>query len=240
VTVAVNNNVVINKNLTVNAGPGNNTVTFGTATVTGDTQLNLGTGNDALTVNAGASPTFGAGSSGGLTLTTTGSGSDSVTLTGGTLVMGNLSLNLGDGANNLTGLNPATPFTVSGNMSVTAGNGNNVAYTLNASVGGSLTFNYGNGNDSVTVANAPGTTLSWTSGNGNDALTLGLATATANSSWNVNALFGSGANTFTLTDSTASGGHETITGTVNLGSNTADVFNHGASWTIGSPWSLTM
>src|SRR5205823_4188528 len=127
-------------------------------------------------------------------------------------------VNSGEGDNVLTG---ASTFTVQGNLTLRAGNGANSVPNMAAAVNGNLNFFFGNGADTVTVSGPVGGTVLWRSGNGPDSLTLGLGAATANN-YNVDVLFGSNDDTFTLNI----GATNFITGRVDGdGRLTANTFN---------------
>jgi hypothetical protein len=192
-----------------------------TAVVGGTTQITGGPGSDFILIDVGTLL-------GGNTTVSTGAGNDSVTLDG--TFLGNLSVNLGSGDDSLAFDAGAS---VAGSMNVTLGNGNNKVGSFGGgatggTVGGGWSFNLGNGNDSVTLGNAPGGLLFWTSGNGNSALTLA---PTAASNWNVNLTFGSGNDSLTL-----AGTASLITGRADGGAGT-NVFTQDG-WTIVPPWTL--
>ncbi len=146
-----------------------------------------------------------------------------------TAINGNLSIQFGDGSNDLSGLGQNVPLQVGGTMSITLGNGDNFPFAVNAVVP-NLTFNLGNGNDTVSVVNAPAGLLRWVSGNGNDQLVLGGGTA-AGSTWNLNARFGSGDDTLTLAAGLVA---QTLTGSADGGGHqVANVFEQDpAGWTL--------
>jgi hypothetical protein len=161
----------------------------------------------------------------------TGAGADFVDLGGE--VDGSMTVSTGDG-DDVVSLDAGA--VVQGNLQISGGNGNN-SLTVNGTVGGNLGFTQGNGNNTATVTQAPGGTLNWTSGNGNCSLTLGDSTTPAGSNWRVNVRFGNGDDTFTLDASAPA--PQSISGYVDGGGQiTADVFNQGANWTIGGPFTL--
>ncbi len=146
---------------------------------------------------------------------TTGSGSTAVVFMAGTVINGNMTLNFGNGNNDLGG-----------------GGFSSFGTVFAGTVNGNISITLGNGNDTATIQTAPTGLLSWHSGNGNDSLALS-PTAT-NSAWKVNLHFGSGADTLTLAP--VVGGTATISGTVDGGGGT-NTFNQDPTWTIVSPWS---
>ncbi len=193
--------------------------------VAGDLSVNLGPGGPT-----GDSFQLGPGSTvGGNALLAT-LGTPAVRPPGGFLVdstfQGSLTVNLGADTNVLA-FEPAA--SVAGNLTVTGGGGDDTVVVV-GTVGGNLSFGLGNGNDSVTAFSAPGGQLRWAGGDGNDVLTL--APPAAGTAWNVNVLFGSGADSFTLA---GAGGF--VSGSVNGGGG-SNVFTQGAGWTIVSPWTL--
>jgi hypothetical protein len=166
------------------------------------------------------------------------------TLEAGTMVGGSATLSTHGPAPTL---GPPASFivdgTVNGSLTVNLGAANTLAFGATASVGGNgndsvtvagpvgggLSFHFGSGNDTVAVSSAPGGPLRWAGGNGNDSLTL--APAAAGTGWNVNVLFGSGDDSFTLA---GAGGF--ISGSVDGGG--TNVFTQGAGWAIVPPWTL--
>jgi hypothetical protein len=221
VALTAANGFSVGKDFSVQTGLGADTVTLDSITVFGLTQLNLGDGNDAASVNGTAS------FNGNFSLTE-GGGNDSFTVSSaGVTFAGDLAISEGDG-NEVLNLAPAGGlFTVAGNLRIQQGGGNNLT-NLNASVAGDLRFDLGNGADSVTVGTAPAGLLSWLSGNGNDLLTL--SPTVDGQTWFVNIRFGNGDDTLTLGGSGAS---QVLTGTVDGGGRqTANVFNPGMNWVL--------
>jgi hypothetical protein len=194
-----------------------------TAVVLGSVTAALGNGTGVFEIEAGSSVN-------GSVFLTGALGDDDVALDGA--VLGSVQMNLRSG-NNTVEFGPSG--LVLGDLSISADNGNNDLTNFNGTVDGNLTFHLGNGDDSLTIANAPGGRLSWTSGNGNDSVTL--APPTANQVWNVNIQFGTGDDTLTLA---GAGMGELLTGRVDGGGRIiANVFNQGANWTLVSPFTLS-
>lgn len=162
---------------------------------------------------------------------TGGLGDDFVTFSGS--VFGSAQMDLRSGNNTLV-----FPGTVFGNMSVAAANGDNDLTNFTGTVNGSLSFNLGSGNNAAVIANAPGVKLNWTSGNGNDSLTLGSGATLGSETWNVNVLFGSGDDVFTLAG-TPPGTTQFLTGKVDGGSQVVgDTFVQGTNWVLSPTFVL--
>jgi hypothetical protein len=131
---------------------------------------------------------------------------------------GNLTANLGNGG---TTALPTTfalfdgggAGSVGGYMSLSAGNGNNSIDLSQGTVSGNLNVNLGSGNDTATFGTAPGGVLNWTSGNGADSVTLGSATSPTGQVWNVHMQFGTGSDTLTL----AGPATQFLTGFIDMG-----------------------
>ncbi len=191
-------------NVTLTGGNGGNTGGFP------ENDINL---NDVLGGSGGNSATI----AGSLTVTT-GSGSTEFlfpsTVDGATnnaAVSGNVSLNFGNGVNDLGGGAFGGLFdgTVSGNVNVVLGNGTNVG----------------------SIGVAPAGTLSWQSGNGSNTLTLG-STQTPTSTWDVALFFGTGTNTLNLAHT--GNPPQFLTGLV-VGSGGSDTFTQDTDWVLGPP-----
>jgi hypothetical protein len=107
-------------------------------------------------------------------------------------------------------------------------------------VAGNLDFELGNGDNTVTITNAPGGTLIWNSGTGNNLLTLGTMNTPASETWAVKIQFGAGDDTLTL--STDPAFTQFITGTADGGGHIAgNVFNNGFPvWQVSPPGSFTV
>src|SRR5207245_8133889 len=124
------------------------------------------------------------------------------------------------------------------------GNGNNDYTAFNGTVGGSLRFNFGNGDNTVTIDHAPAGVLYWTSGNGNDSVMLGGATNAPGETWNVNMRFGTGSDTLTLAGNGTVANPEKMTGFIDMGGppagNSFDPTNSlgAGTWVIVSPFTL--
>ena len=224
--------VTINGSLQLTGGAGNDTVVDSDLAVNRDVTIDLaGAPNDPLNsnlVSTAADVSTGAPATplrvNGNFSYTGGSGVDELILSG-YQVGGSMTLNLGDGNDvvdlgTVGGLLPAP--TIGGDLSITGGNGDidlNGAFfgdtEVAALVSGNFTVNLGNGNNTMTVGNAPGGLFSWTSGNGNDNVTLGAA-GTNGQAFNVHMQFGTGNDTLTLAGGTVVAPN-TITGFVDMG-----------------------
>ncbi len=197
--------------------------TTGTGLVLGNLTAVLGNGSGSFRIFPGSTVEGNVSLTGAL-------GNDFVTLEG--TVFGSVQMNLRSGDNTVV-FSPVS--LVQGNLSISAWNGNNDLTNFQGTVGGNLSFNFGNGNDTVTVVNAPGGKLNWISGNGDDSLTFDPTTD--NQVWNVCVRFGNGDDTFTLA---GSGMGEILTGRVDGGGrNFGNVFNQGANWTLLPTFILT-
>jgi hypothetical protein len=163
----IDSNLVVNKDVTINlAGAPNDPLNSNLVSTAAD--VSTGAPATPLVVNGNFSYTGGAGV-------------DELILAG-YQVGGTMTLNLGDGNDvvdlgTIGGLLPAP--TIGGDLNITGGNGDldlNGAFfgdtEMSALVSGNITVNVGSGNDTLTVANAPGMLFSWTSGNGNSTLQL--------------------------------------------------------------------
>lgn len=106
--------------------------------------INLGQGTNSLDANA----EIGVGTSSNL-IVTGGSGEDNITLRDDTLIANDAIFSLGAGAN-IYSLNHT--FAVDGNMSITAGNGDDAIGVFAGQIGGDLTLSLGNGSNSLTFA----------------------------------------------------------------------------------------
>ena len=170
----------INGNVNVNLGDGLNFWDVG-GTINGNTTFTGGNGNspfagvpeNEIELGDGINPA----TIHGAFQATTGGGSTALVFNAGSAVYGNMSLNFGNGTNDLGGgtLGGVFQGSLFGNLNITLGNGSNTAL----------------------IETAPTGKLTWTSGNGTDALTLG-STLTPSSVWEVDMHFGSGTNTLTL------------------------------------------
>ncbi len=148
---------------------------------------------------------------------TTGNGSTAFLFNSADKITGNLTLQFGNGTNDLGGGNFGGVFegTVTGNLSVSLGNGSN----------------------SAVVESAPGGKLNWNSGSGDASLTLGSDLTHANAFWKVNVHFGVGTNDFTLDPNAPQ--HQYLSGVV-TGRNGADVFtNDGLDWAISTKFGIS-
>jgi hypothetical protein len=124
---------------------------------------------------------------------------------------------------------PATG-SVFGDFSVTADNGDNDLSAFAGFVAGSVFVNLGNGNNTMTVSQAPGGTFYWTSGNGDSTLTLGDGTTPAAAVWTVSIRFGSGSNTLTL--DAAAPPQQSLTGLVRSDNGGGNTFVQGPNWDL--------
>ncbi len=94
------------------------------------------------------------------------------------------------------------------------------------------------------VGNAPGGQLTWNSGNGQDSLTLGDATNQGGELWNVHMQFGSGSDTFVLAGNGTVATPERLAGFVDMGGpRGANAFDPTGSlaagtWLTVSPFTL--
>jgi hypothetical protein len=243
--------VSIGKSLSISTSAGNDTVTLSGLTIGGNLGITLGNATTAV----GNAVTFG---NSPLTITTVdgnftytgGSGADTL-FVGSTLYHGDVSLNVGDGADviDLTPF-PTQQTAIDGSLTVQAGNGDIIFNGSSATIGGNATFNLGNGNDTVTLGNAPGGRLFWTSGSGNDSVTFGNDSSVGGQTWNVQMHFGSGSDTLTLADSTSGAPGitpatpDSLTGLVDMGGppggNSFDPTGSTGtgSWVIVQPFTL--
>lgn len=214
----------INGNLNISLGGGDNQLSLtGPFVVGGNTNIQSGDGNSSISLGG----TFGSGTVGGQ-------------------YNGDLNVQLGNG-NNTDGTTdplfyspnaflPAST-TVSGNFTLTAGNGNNNLTTtgnpLAAAIGGTTNITFGNGNDSpFTVGASLGGTFNWHSGNGNDSLAFAGATAPVNV--NVNITFGNGNDSLAFNDPAGS----TFSGSVN-GNGGSNSFFQATGNNLVSPFQLS-
>ena len=153
-----NDNVQLASTLTINAnvsaGNGNDNVQLGN----GNNTVTLGTGNDIITAGNGTNTVMaGAAGSLGNILVQLGNGANNlVTLRGN----GNDLVQVGNGADNTVSI------TGNGNDQVQVGNGNNDSVSIT-----------GNGNDQIQVGNGLGDTVSMV-GNGNDNIQTGTGSGT--------------------------------------------------------------
>jgi hypothetical protein len=232
-TLAVNltaaDGLTINRGLTVTTGAGADSVTLGFIQVNGATQLNLGDGDDTLTVGPfGVFMSPPASLNGDLSITE-GSGDDVLLMATALSVGGNLSIRFGDGDNQLIVDSLPGPQ-VAGNLTLVAGNGDSFLFFA-GSVGGNITEHLGNGDNLVGFTSAPGGVLNYTSGNGADLVVL--FGVTPDQVWNVNMTFGSNDDELDLVLSGF------ITGRVDGGGSvTGNVFSQDPGWTILSPFQL--
>jgi hypothetical protein len=192
---------------------------FGAA-INGNTNISLGSGDDIFTIP------------GPLTFNgnfnyTDGNGNNSVDVADGQTFNGNVTFNLGSGADTFT--LEGTTSTISGNLSIQAGSGNN-SITTGAVVFGNLTMQLGNGNNTIVVnpSAAPTGLFSLNAGNGNSSVSLTPGAATA---FNIAFRFGTGTDTLTL-GATAS----TISGSLLSQDSGGNDFDNAAGWTILPPW----
>jgi hypothetical protein len=173
----------IQGNVSVNLGDGFNAWLMGgtyagNVTLTGGNGVSPAAGTAENTVQLDDGTGTGPGIFQGSLQVTTGGGSTALIFNATDTVAGNMSLNFGNGTNDLGGgtLGGVFQGTVAGNLNITLGNGSNTAL----------------------IETAPGGTLNWHSGNGSDTLTLGSALTPASSFWLVNLNFGTGVNMLTL------------------------------------------
>jgi hypothetical protein len=193
VTVVVADDLVVGRNVSVQAGGQNDSFNLGSATINGNLYVDFGAGaqNDFDLATGAADGTV----AGNVYLSSIAAIGTVTNNTGGLNVGGNFTLNLGDG-DYLIALGPTALVNVGGNVTINAGNGNNAGAFFNGSVGGDLNLRFGNGDNDFTVLTAPGGTVNWTSGNGTNTLTLG--SGGAGGSFDVYAVFGSGDDTLVL------------------------------------------
>jgi hypothetical protein len=168
---------------------------------------------------------------GNFNYTSTGAGNDSIDLGSG-VVNGNMGITVGDGNVNISLETFTTQTIIGGNLSIKAGNGNDLIGPLagdggnQALIAGNVFLQLGNGNDTVSfdAGGSVGGKITLRAGNGNDSVTLAAA-----QTYLVDMVFGNGNDTFTLNNAAA-----VLTGRVD-GGGTANVFNLLAG-TIGSPF----
>src|SRR5262249_2279539 len=158
-------------------------------------QLNLGEGNDRVIVEGTFSDSTGTNFTqfnGNFSLTE-GNGDDLfaiVSISGaGTTIAGNATFQFGSGNDSFS---TAGGLSVFGNMSLSMGDGDDLADLFGATMAGSLTINLGNGTDVGFVGNPPAGQFRYHSGNGNDSLTLA---PDVDGVWNVLMTFGTGNDT---------------------------------------------
>ncbi len=228
--VTVTDNGIVARNFQSSTGGGLNQVTIDSP-IGGNVNVTERGTDSNLTLTSGV----------GGSLTYTGSGTNSVNLT--TLITpptiaGDVTLNLGNGDSNyLLG----AAVTIYGSLRVNAGNGTDIG-TIRGTTYGNMFFNVGNGDDTLTVANAPGGVLFWTSGNGNSSLMLGNSPYTTGpETWNVNARFGTGNDTFALSGAVPA--TQYLTGFVDMGgppgANSFDpAMALGVNWQVLGPFTL--
>jgi fibronectin-binding autotransporter adhesin len=166
-SLAVSNNSVLQGTTTVNAGVLTDQFTSDATSTLGRTIINA-PGTDTLDL---------AGTVNGSFTLNGGNGNTTVTIEAGTAINavgtvdpGNLTLNLGNGSNTYT---LGNPFTVQGSVSLSAGNSDQTISSFDGMVGGSLSINWGSGNDSFALASMVGGNLSFV-GTGNDTVSVNL------------------------------------------------------------------
>jgi hypothetical protein len=249
--LSINSTSVINKGLSVvgtplSTGLGDAVAVSGSATIGGNTSVNLGDGlnlwfmggtyggNVTLTGGNGTAPIAGIpentfeldDGSGGLAI-----------------IQGSLTLTAGDST---TALLFAPGASVAGDMSLHLGNANNdlgngaFGGTFDGTVAGNINIVVGSGNNIATIGVAPGGKLNWQSGNGNDSVTLADETSPDNQVWNVNMRFGTGNDTLALG---AGPLNQQLTGFIDMGGppggNSFDPTNQlGVNWSILQPFAL--
>jgi S-layer protein len=163
----------------------------------GNLNANMGEGANKLAISSSAATVT---TVNGNLYQSGGTGSDTADLRGG-VVNGNVTLNLGDGNDEIDLESFGGQPTVFGaNLTINAGNGNLTIGTVDAQVTGNVYFNLGNGNTTVdfSAASSVGGTLNWHSGSGNNSLIL-----EGGQQYLVNVVFGSGDDTFTLNNAAA-------------------------------------
>ncbi len=194
-TIAVNTNLIVGNNFDLNIGEGTNDFQLGTTAigpgpflVGGDFNITSGAGDDLvvdmkvdvgnnLNVDLGSgnntftpSTTPGEFAVGGTFSYANGNGDDTIVVEGN---LGDVDVNLGNGANSLT-LGAASGLDlIGGNVDITLGNGGNTVNIL-ADVAGKLDFLGGNGSDALILGVAgigQFYNVDLDFGNGNDALT---------------------------------------------------------------------
>jgi len=185
---------------TIQGAPGKNSV------------INMGQGANTLDIDA----VIGLGTSSDL-IVTGGAGIDDISLGDDTDIANDAIFSLGAG-DNLYDLN--NTFAVGGNMSITAGNGDDIVGIFAGQIGGDLTFSLGNGSNSLTFAGA--TTgaaqsaschdFTYNGGDGDDEITFDADNGAVENSLTVN--LGSGSDIF---DATNSGDSSYLTGFIDLG-----------------------
>jgi hypothetical protein len=197
------------------------------------------------------SATFMAGNNGGVA----GTSGDTVTLDGN--VNGSVSLNLGNGVENVEFQQTATGGNIGGNLNVTSGNGTNLfgspsnapfgapASILNplwtGTVNGSVNLNLGNGSNRIAIAGdtvppgglasagfSVGGSLNIRMGNGTNIVAVSDITPGVTNVIPMNITYGKGANTFFIAAGTTQGN---LTGTVNFNSGTDSYLDNKYVWT---------
>jgi hypothetical protein len=200
--------VTVSKSLTITASKGDETIALSGVNIGENLGVSLGdsvgTGNLVVMSNNLVTPTV---TTVGGNATFTGGQGKNVFRIGGATYNGNVSANVGTGSDtiDLSGRasTPAQATIISGDLRITGGDGNitvadNLLGAAPITINGNAFFNLGSGNDSVTLANAPGGRLFWTSGNGNDSVTFGDSNSVGGQTWNVQMRFGTGNDTITL------------------------------------------
>ena len=210
----------IGKNLNVTVGNLTDNVTLNGTTVNGNAGITEGGGNDNFT-------TAGTVSLGSLNFNA-GSGNDTMTVSGGTSVLGNAVFTLGDGNDQFTS-NASVGNGISGDLRLTFGGGSDTV-NVGGSVSGNAFFQLGDGSaDNTTLTGTVGGTVNYRSGNGNDSFSLLPTTPTT---YNVDVLFGNFGGTFTINSNV------TVSGLVNNTGSGGDVFNEAPGAMTQSPWSF--
>ncbi|MFM7112143.1 MAG: beta strand repeat-containing protein, partial [Planctomycetota bacterium] len=186
---------------TVQGAPGKNSV------------INMGQGANTLDIDA----VIGLGTSSDL-IVTGGAGIDDISLGDDTDIANDAIFSLGAG-NNVYGLNGA--FTVGGDMSITAGNGDDIINLFAGQIGGDLTLSLGNGSNSLTFTGASTVgaaqsaschDFTYNGGDGDDEITFDADNGAVENSLTVN--LGSGSDIF---DATNSNDSSYLTGFIDLG-----------------------
>jgi len=204
--------------------------------VLGDTSVSMGDNpstlvQDTTLLGQDGVPTATATFNGNISVTQ-GSGVGNAFLSAGILVGGNVSVSLNEGDNNF-GINSAVGFnpTISGNLTVTTGNGsNNIG--VNGTIAGNMTITLGNSTPGVgnftSITAPPAGLLTYRSGNGPDLLVFVPPAGSPPQTWVVDVLFGSDDDTFALI-----GVGGTLTGRVDGGGRVlGNTFAQGPGWTL--------
>jgi hypothetical protein len=242
-SVTIGGNLTVNNALALNhteAGiygsvAGNvSVVGSNTSDVSNPNRVEIGSGNVTVQVGGnvtldqteGSSSTyFGAGSTIQNNLSYSGNvGTDVVTLNGA--VLGDAAITVG-GGDNVVSASDSASFT--GNLQITAGNGNNDLSVFDPAIAGDLNLTLGNGNDTFGFGGSmTNGTLTSNTGNGNDSITLTNATGP----FALNANLGAGVNTLSFDGTQLSSANIAFAPHV-----TPDIINQVGA--VNGPFSLT-